>query len=443
MGLIAAAVGAVSNTLKDQWKEFFYCDSLDNEVLFTRGVKMNTKNNKGNDNVITNGSKVVVADGQCALIVEDGRVVEICAEPGGYIYDNTVAPTVFAGGFGKGLVASFKKAVENFTYGGTAANYQRIYYFNTREIIGNMFGTQNPIPFRIYDRNIGLDIDISVRCNGTYTFRITDPMAFYSNIGTIGGGNYDRFSKGSIDAQLRSEFLHALQPAFAKISEKGVRPSALPGMTDDLRDAMNEALSQKWAGTRGIVLADISINSITIPKEDEELIKQAQRAAINRDPSMAAASIVTAQSQAMQDAAKNPAGAMQGFMGMGFAQQAGGVNPAQLFGMAQQQQAAAPAPAPAPAAAPAANSWTCSCGAVNTAKFCSECGSPKPAPAEGWTCSCGTVNQGKFCMNCGAKKPAGAPMYKCDKCGWVPEDPAHPPKFCPECGDVFDENDAQ
>ena len=447
MGLILAAAGAISNTLKDQWKEFFYCDTLPPDIIVARGYKQNTKNNKGNDNVITNGSKIVVAEGQCVIIVEDGRVVEVCAEPGGYTYDTAQAPTVFAGGFGAGLVASFKKALENFTYGGSVANDQRIYYFNTKEILNNRFGTMNSVPFRVVDANIGLDIDTAIRCNGTYCYRVTDPILFYSS---ISGNVQDVFrqSDSAFESQLKSEFLNALQPAFAEISAMGIRYSAVPGHTNELCEALKTALKDDWSGTRGITLTRIAINSLTIPPEDEKMIKEAQRAAINRNPGMAAASLVTAQAQAMQDAAKNQGGAMMGFMGMGMAQQAGGMNAQQLFGMDQAQQQAAmaaqqQAAQPAAPAAPAANSWTCSCGAVNTGKFCTECASPKPAPAEGWTCACGAVNQGKFCSECGKAKPAGAPLYKCDKCGWAPEDPHNPPKFCPECGDVFDENDAQ
>ena len=442
MGLIAAAVGSVSNTLKDQWKEFFYCDTLPGDVIVARGRKQNEKNNKGNDNVITNGSKIVVAEGQCAIIVEDGRVVEVCAEPGGYTYDTAQAPSVFAGGFGSGLVDSFKKMLENFSYGGSVANDQRIYYFNTKEIMNNLFGTQNPVPFRVVDTNIGLDVDVTVRCNGTYTYRISDPILFYSN---VSGNVSDAYSKKEIESQLKSEFLNALQPAFARISELGIRYSALPGHTKELCDALNTELKDEWAGTRGIMLSKIAINSVTIPKEDEDMIKQAQRAAINRDPGMAAATLVGAQAQAMQDAAKNQGGAMMGFMGMGMAQQAGGMNAQQLFNMQAQQQAAAAQQQTAAQqqATPAANSWTCSCGTVNTGKFCIECGTPKPAD-DGWKCpSCGTVNKGKFCLECGAKRPSGAPVYRCDKCGWTPEDPTHPPKFCPECGDVFDDNDIQ
>lgn len=443
MGLIRAFVGGISQAFKDQWKEYFYCDAIPDTAIMVRAVKQNQKNNKGDDNVITNGSKVVVADGQCAVIVEDGRIVEICAEPGGYTYNNTVAPTVFEGGFGKGLLATFKKAMENFSYGGSPNNYQRIYYFNTREIMGNRFGTATPVPFRVVDNNIGLDVDVSVRCHGTFTYRLTDPILFNQNLGLP--LTNEPYSSEAVLAQIRSEFLDALNPAFAQISELGVRPSQLPGHTKELREAMNEALRQEWEEKKGITIVKIALESVTIPPEDAEMIKKAQMAAINRRPDMAAATLVGAQAQAMQDAANNPNGAMMGFMGMGMAQQNGGMNAQHLFAMSQQQQMQQQAPPPAPAApaAPAAATWTCACGTQNTGKFCMNCGTAQPAPAaaEGWTCSCGTVNQGKFCMNCGSKKPAGAPLYKCDKCGWTPEDPTNPPKFCPECGDVFDESD--
>ncbi len=444
MGLISAAIQAGSSTLKDQWLEYFYCDSLSPDDLMVKGRKRTKGNNKGDDNIITNGSVIAVADGQCMIIVEQGRIMEICAEPGEYTYDIGTEPSIFSGSLGKGIVESFKTFGRRFARGGDTGKDQRVYYFNTKEIMGCKFGTQNPIPFRVVDNNIGLDIDVAVRCNGMYQFVISDPILFYSKVAGNVAGSF-RYSDDiqNLQSMMRSEFLDALQPAFAAISAQGIRYSALPGHTKELRDAMIEALREDWSLNRGITLSKITINSVTIPREDEELIKQAQRAAINRNPNMAAATLVTAQAQAMQDAAKNTNGAVNAFMGMGMAQNmGGGVNPNQLFAMGQmaQQQAVAPAPV---AAAPAANTWTCSCGTANSGKFCQNCGSAQPAPAAGWTCSCGTVNQGKFCQNCGSKKPAGAPLYKCDKCGWQPENPANPPKFCPECGDLFDAKDMQ
>ena len=434
MGLIAAGLGAIGGVLADQWKEFFYCDAIDKNVLAVKGQKRisgRSSNTKGNDNIISNGSVIAVADGQCMIIVEQGKIVEFCAEPGEFVWNNSTEPSLFTGSLGTSLKETFKLIGKRFTFGGDPGKDQRVYYFNTKEIIDNKFGTPTPIPFRIVDRNIGLDIDVSVRCSGLYSYRVADPLLFYAN---VCGNVTKEYTREEIDSQLKTEFVSALQPAFAKISEKEIRPSALPAHAEDLSEAMNTALSKKWGELRGLQVVSVAMNPITLSEEDQELIKKAQHAAIMRDPTMAAATLVEAQSQAMKDAANNAGGAMNGFIGLGMAQQAGGVNAANLFAMGQQQAPAAAAPAPK------ANTWKCECGAENTGKFCMECGKPKPA--DGWTCTaCGAVNKGKFCAECGAKKPANEPLYKCDKCGWEPEDPAHPPKFCPECGDPFTAED--
>ena len=196
---------------------------------------------------------------------------------------------------------------------------------------------------------------------------------------------------------------------------------------------MNEALSKKWGEIRGLKVVSIGLNPITLPEEDAELIKQAQRTAMMRDPNMAAATLVGAQSDAMRAAASNEGGAMTGFMGLGMAQNAGGMNAQNLFAMGQQQQQQQQQQE-APPVQPAQGGWTCSCGTQNTGKFCSNCGSQQPAPAGGWKCSCGTDNTGKFCSNCGNPAPAVA---KCGNCGFEPEDPNNLPKFCPECGNSF------
>lgn len=440
MGLIRAGIGALGGTLADQWKEFFYCESLDKEVLVTKGQKRisgRSSNTKGNDNIISNGSGIAVADGQCMIIVEQGKVVEICAEPGEFTYDTSTEPSIFSGKLGQGILDTFKTIGKRFTYGGDTGKDQRVYYFNTKEIMDNKFGTPNPIPFRVVDRNINLDIDVSVRCSGLYSYKITNPLLFYTNV----CGNVEReYLRSEIDSQLKTEFISALQPSFAKISEMEVRPNALPGHAEELAQFMNQALTKKWGELRGIEVVTVALNPITLPEEDAELIKNAQRTAMMRDPSMAAATLVGAQADAMKAAAANENGAMMGFMGMGMAQQAGGMNAQNLFAMGQQQQAQRQA-APAPAPAAPANSWQCACGATATGKFCPECGAKKPE--DGWTCACGAVNKGKFCAECGAKKPAGALLYKCDKCGWEPEDPSKPPRFCPECGDPFNEEDVK
>lgn len=449
MGLIKAGMGALGGTLADQWKEFFYCESMPKEVLVTKGQKRTTgrsSNTKGNDNIISNGSGIAVADGQCMIIVEQGKVVEVCAEPGEFTYDTSTEPSIFSGNLGESIKETFKTVGKRFTYGGDTGKDQRIYYFNTKEILENRFGTANPVPFRVVDSKIGLDIDVSIRCSGVYSYKIVDPLLFYSNV----CGNVEQeYSREELDSTLKTEFISALQPAFGRLSEMELRPNQIVTHNTDLENAMNTALSEKWGALRGLKVVSIAFGSITLPDEDAELIKQAQRTAIMRDPTMAAATLVGAQADAMKTAAGNEAGAMTGFMGMGMAMNAagGGMNAQNLFAMGQQQQAQqaaqTPQPTPASQAAPAAGGWKCACGTTVTGNFCPNCGTKRPAEDEGWTCSCGAVNKGKFCTNCGAKKPAGAPLYRCDKCGWEPEDPKNPPRFCPECGDIFDENDRQ
>ena len=441
MGLIKALVGAAGGTMADQWKEFFYCDSLDKDVLVVKGQKRvggRSSNTHGNDNIISNGSGIAVADGQCMIIVEQGKIVEVCAEPGEFTYDSSTEPSIFAGGLGEGIKNTFKTIGKRFTYGGDTAKDQRVYYFNTKELMDNKFGTPTPIPFRVVDRNINLDIDLSIRCNGIYSYKIVDPLLFYTNVCANVESIYKR---DEIDNQLKTEFINALQPAIGKISEEGVRPTALPSHVDDLCAAMNEKLTAQWKELRGLAIVSIALNPITLSDEDAELLKEAQRTSIYRDPSMAAATLTGAQADAMRAAASNENGAMMGFMGMGMAAQAGGMNAQGLFQMAQNQQGQQGAAQPASQPAAAAAGWTCSCGKVNSGKFCEECGKPRPTDTVGWTCSCGAINKGKFCMECGKPKPAGAPLYRCDKCGWEPEDPHNPPKFCPECADPFDDND--
>ena len=446
MGLIKAGLGAVGGTLADQWKEFFYCESMPKEVLVTKGQKRasgRSSNTKGNDNIISNGSGIAVADGQCMIIVEQGKIVEVCAEPGEFTYDSSTEPSIFSGNLSETIQQTFSTIGKRFAYGGDTGKDQRVYYFNTKELMDNKFGTPSPIPFRVVDSKIGLDVDVSIRCSGVFSYKIADPLLFYSNV----CGNVEQeYTRKELDSQLKTEFISALQPAFGKLSDLELRPNQIVSHNTELEEAMNTALSAKWSQLRGLTVVSIALGSVTLPEEDAEMIKQAQRTAIMRDPTMAAATLVGAQADAMKAAASNEAGAMTGFMGMGMAMNAGGgMNAQNLFQMGAQQQAQAQQmQQSAPAPAPVAGAWKCTCGATATGKFCPECGAKKPeASADGWTCSCGAVNKGKFCSECGAKKPAGIPQYKCDKCGWEPEDPAHPPKFCPECGDPFDDGDIQ
>lgn len=440
MGLIKAAFGSVGGVLADQWKDYFYCDSMPADVLMTKGHKRNSgrsSNTKGSDNIISNGSVININEGQCMIIVESGKIVDLCAEPGEFTYDTSTEPSLFQGDLKGNISEVFAQMGKRFTFGGEPPKDQRIYFFNTKEIMGNKYGTPSPVPFRVVDQRAGIDIDIGLRCFGEYTFKVINPMILYKNVaGNVEGD----FTRQMMESQMRSELLTALQPAFARISAMGIRYSAVPGHTKELADILREELVPTWGDRMGIEIQKIGMSSIKANEEDEAMIKDMQRAAAYTDPNLAMAYTVASRGKAMQDAANNAAGAATGFMGLGMMNGMAGDGTMQtLYQMQQNQAAAQPAPAPAPQ--PAANGWTCACGAQNTGKFCAECGSPKPA--EGWTCACGTVNKGKFCAECGSPKPAGAVQYKCDKCGWEPEKGVTPPKFCPECGDRFDNSDIQ
>ena len=470
MGLIKAAMGSVGGVLADQWKEFFYCDSLPSDVLVRKGQKRvsgRSSNTKGSDNIISNGSGIAVADGQCMIIVEQGKIVEVCAEPGEFTYDSSTEPSIFSGKLGKSILDTFKTVGKRFAYGGDTGKDQRVYYFNTKEIMGNRFGTPSPIMFEVVNKRLGFSKTVSIRCNGVYSYFISDPLLFYTKV--CSNVEYE-FTREEIDDTLKTEFVSQLQNAFGILSEQELRPAQIPGKVNELRAAMNEALRYEWIESRGITVGKIAMNPINLTPEDMKAISQMEdSASYGSNAAMMAGRMVTSTANAMETAAGNSAGAMTGFMGMGMAggMMGGGFNTAQQFyQMGQQQQQMQQQAAPAPAAdswkcscgatatgkfcpecgskkpePQPADGWKCACGATATGKFCPECGSPKPAAADGWTCSCGTVNTGKFCQNCGGKKPAGVPQYKCDKCGWQPEDPTKAPKFCPECGDPFDNGD--
>ena len=333
MGLIKAFTGAVGGTLGDQWKEYFYCDALPADVLVRKGSKRiggKSSNKHGSDNVITDGSGIAVADGQCLVIVNNGKVSEICAEPGEYTFNSGESPS----------------------------------------------GTPNPIPFRVLDANVGLDIDVSVRCSGVYSYKIENPILFYQN---VCGNVTDEFTRDEIDAQLKTEFVSALQPAFGKLSEQGIRPSGLPSHAMELADLMDEVLSKKWKELRGLDIISVALNPITLSEEDSAAIKNLQLSGAFRNPTMAAANLAQAQAEAMKTAAGNSNGAMMGFMGMNMANQAGGMNANALYemGAAQAQNGASQAQGSAPQAD--GMQWFCpNCGNKNNGNFCTNCGTKRP-----------------------------------------------------------------
>lgn len=351
MGLIKAVVGSLAGTISDSWKDYFVCDSLNNETLMVKGTK---RGYSGSDEVITNGSGIVVNEGQCALVVEEGNILEVAAEPGSYTFDSSMSPSIFDGGI-EALKKTFEDALGRFTYGGDVNKSQRVYYVNTKEIMGNMYGTSTPIPFRVVDKNINLDVDVKVKCNGEYTFKIVDPYTFYKN---VAGNKADRFEKSDIASMMKAELLNALNPAFAKISAMGIRYSELPLHTYDLNNALAEALNQKWLKERGIELTNIAINSMSIPEEDEKKIRDLQMAAVNKDKDMADATIVTATADALRDAANNENGPATAFTNVNL------VNSAAAGILSSNQ------------------------GSSQVGGYCPKCGKPHPAGAN-------------FCPSCG------------------------------------------
>ena len=424
MGLIKAITGAAGGVLADSWREFFYCDAdvLNENVLAAKGQKRTSdqgrsSNTKGESNIISDGSIIAVNDGQCMIIVESGEIVDVCAEPGQFTYDRSTEPSIFYGPLGEGIKATFERIGQRFTFGGDTGKDQRVYFFNTKEIIGNKYGTTSPIPFRIVDANLGLDMDAKVRMNGEYSYKLTDPLIFYKK---VCGNIEEPYTRDRLDSQMRSELLTALQPALARISEMGVRYSAVPAHTKELADFLNDELSQEWGEQRGIQIEKFGVNSITLPEEIEKQISDRQMAQTMIDPNQAAAVMTNATADAMRDAANNEAGAMNGFVGMGMAQGMGGSAAANMFaqgGGGQQPQSAYPmaagggfagaADGAAQQATPTAGGWACpQCGQQNTANFCSNCGTKKPEAASKWFCpQCGKENGGNFCSDCGTKRP--------------------------------------
>ena len=262
MGLIKAGIGALGGALADQWKEYFYCEALPNDVLMRKGEKRvsgRSSNRNGSNNIISNGSGIAVADGQCMMIVEQGKIVEVCAEPGEFTYDSSTEPSIFAGSLGGSIKDTFKTIGKRFAYGGDTGKDQRVYYFNTKEILNNKFGTPSPIIFEVVNKRIGISRTVQVRCNGVYTYVISDPLLFYTR---LCGNVESEFTREQIDDQLKTEFVDALQPALGALAEQELRPALIPAKAKELKAAMNEALKQEWIDNRGISVGKIALNPI-------------------------------------------------------------------------------------------------------------------------------------------------------------------------------------
>lgn len=438
MGLIKSIVNATTGTLGDQWVDFITCESMPVDILLAKGTRPSQKksgNKKYSEDIITSGSKINVADGQCMLICENGAIVDFCAEPGQYVYDTALQPSLLSGGFND-LYATFQQIGKRFLAGGAPTDQQVVYYINTKEIIGNKIGFGN-IPFRDSE----FQFTMKVQGFGQYSFKITNPLLFYKN---VVGNISDTYTRDDLTSQMKSEVIAAMQPALGKIAAQRIAYDQLINYPVQIGKALNDELSNEWSEIRGLEIVKLSIESITVDDASAKKIEQFQEARVLSNSAMAAGRMTASGATALEGAATNSAGAFTGFMGVGMAQGAmgnfsGGLQ--DLFNTSASQQSAAQMPAPViPAEPKDVNVWKCACGNSNTNEFCSECGTKRPV-TEGWLCACGELNKGKFCPNCGAKKPAGEPLYQCDKCGFKPEDPKHPPKFCPECGDSFDDAD--
>ncbi len=452
MGLIQAVVGATQDVFADTWREYFYGEYMDDDTLMVKGKKRvsgKSSNTKGTENVISNGSIIAVNEGQCMIIVDQGAIAEVCAQAGEYIYDSSTEPSIFYGNLGKSIVNSFKTWGRRVSFGGDVGKDQRVYFVNIREIFNNKFGTQQPIQFRfMVDEVTRQKKTFHVRCNGEFSFRIGDPIIFYKNVATNVEESYE---KSKIFQFMRSSLVTALNPAFGSLARQGFHYSELTNANIEMAKEIKTLLEEEWMTKRGIEFSTINVQSTSLPPEEEAELGQIESDRLYAsDPNMHLRNIQAGMIEAQKMAASNENGAMTGMLGLGLMNNAQGMmggmsagmmSPLQFQQPVQQQQYQQPVQQAQPA--PAADSWTCTCGATCTGNFCMTCGAKKPAPAaaEGWTCTCGAVNKGNFCPNCGSKRPAGAPLYRCDKCGWEPADPKNPPKFCPECGDPFDEGD--
>ena len=443
MGLIKAIIGSAIGTIADEWLEYIYCDSMPGDVLMKKGqarVGAYSGNTGGDSNIISDGSKIAINEGQCMLIVENGRIVDFSSEPGGYIYNTGTEPSMFDNSE-YGLRDSFQKMGKRFMSGGQAMNDQRVYFINKKEIMDNRIGA-GKIPFRDGEFNLTL----MLKAFGTYSFRIVDPIVFYTN---VCANVSDEFLKESIEKQLRAELQSALLPVLGSLAAQRIRYDEIPLKTDEIVKGLNAQLGDAWRAKRGLAIDTLVINNVVPDDSSIQKIRELQESSIYANQtSMLGARIGAAQANAMQDAANNSNGAMTGFMGMNMAMGGGGINanallqPQQGYSNQQQMQ---DAPTQQPVQQTVVigqsmepNYWTCSCGAKNALLYCQECGKKKPDMPKPWKCECGQENTKKFCGACGRPKPK---RYICDKCGYELDPAAKPPKFCPQCGDPIDEAD--
>ena len=412
MGIIKAVVGSVKGTLADQWLEVIEATDMGEDTVFCEGTKIRKGENvKGSDGTVTNGSIIHVYPNQFMMLVDGGKVVDYTAEEGYYKVDNTAMPSLFNGEFKDVLKDSF----ERIKFGGETSKKQRVFFVNLQEIKGLKFGTRNPVNY--FDNFY--NAELFLRAHGNYSVKITDPLKFYAEAVPR---NKSLVKMSDINEQFLAEFLEALQSAIGQMSVDGIRISHIQAKGRELGKYMANILDEEWKQMRGVEIQAVGIASISYDEESQKLINMRNQGAMLSDPTIREGYVQGSIAKGLEAAGSNSAGAAAAFMGMGVGMNAAGgfMNSASAANMAQMQMQQAQAAKVAPA-----GGWTCGCGAVNTGKFCSECG--KAAPAAGWTCECGAKNTGKFCSECG--KPAPAGEWFCTECG-----AKNTGKFCQECG---------
>lgn len=403
MGIIRAIGSAIGGGLADQWLEVYEADDMGAQTVFTRGVLMRKgENKKGTQDTVSNGSIIHVYDNQFMILVDGGKVVDYTAEPGYYKVDNSSLPSLFNGEFGDTL----KEAFNRIRYGGQTPKAQKVFFINLQEIKGIKFGTRQPINY--FD--MFYNAELFLRAHGTYSIKIVNPLQFYAEAIPR---NQDHVDIGEINEQYLSEFLEALQSAINQMSADGTRISFVTSKARELGKYMSSILDEEWNQTRGMEIQAVGIASLSYDEESQKLINMRNQGAMLSDPTVREGYVQGAVARGMEAAGSNANGSMAGFMGMGVGMNAGGafMGNASASNMAQMQMQQNPQMQQAPQMAAGAagfaqqaNGWTCSCGTVNTGKFCSECGKPMPAASAEWTCQCGAKNTGKFCSECGKPK---------------------------------------
>jgi len=432
MGLLKAVKSAVKGEFSEQWLEVYEPSSMGDQTVFVPGIRIRKGENvKGSDNIVSNGSIIHVYDNQFMMLVDGGKVVDYTAEPGYYTVDNSTAPSLFNGE----VIANLKDAWERIKFAGVTPREQKVYFINLQEIKGIKFGTRNPINY--YDSFY--NAELFIRAHGTYSVKIVNPLQFYAEAVPR---NRDRVEFTDISEQYVSEFLQALQASINQMSADGTRVSHVTSKAYELGKYMANVLDEDWNKTRGMEIQSVGIASVSYDDKSQELVEMRNQDAIYSNPDVARGYMVRSAGEAMKSAGANESGAMHGFLGMGMSMNASGNMLGQMLtgnGADAQSGAGAILSTMAPPAQNQASTqfkevsaekegWTCECGAVNSGKFCPECGKAAPVPANTWTCECGSVNSGKFCPECGKPAPVPAEDWTCE-CGTV-----NSGKFCSECG---------